>query len=113
MTANRGQFPTFGVQALACVVLLFALILSGCNRQAPATTTSAPAPAPIATAPKPTTPLAQDAKGSTPACPATYQTAAPIHGPVSQGACFSCHQQDQGNHHYPLARNGSATCTFC
>ncbi|MGN6369236.1 MAG: cytochrome c3 family protein [Phycisphaerae bacterium] len=100
------------------ILILIIILIPACHRAPEAPTTTAPttAPASVHPAPKPTAALSPTAPCSTPACHATFLTAAHIHGPVSTNtpaACFSCHQQDQGNHTYPRARAGNDTCTFC
>lgn len=67
----------------------------------------------IAQLPKPTGPLPAGATCITPACHTRFATAAHLHGPVSEGACSACHQDDTGGHHYPLKRDRTKTCTFC
>ena len=64
-------------------------------------------------APKPTASLPKGASCVTAECHATYQTAAHIHGPVSEKACNACHDEDTGTHHFPLKRAKTETCTFC
>jgi predicted CXXCH cytochrome family protein len=36
-----------------------------------------------------------------------------IHGALSAGECSTCHESDQGEHVYPLKREGNATCEEC
>ncbi|CAN5464847.1 cytochrome c3 family protein [soil metagenome] len=67
----------------------------------------------VAAAPKPTEPLPRDTSCVTAACHSRYETAPHIHGPVAAKACNACHQDDIGEHRYPLKRDLTATCTFC
>jgi predicted CXXCH cytochrome family protein len=64
-------------------------------------------------APRPTGPLPEGAGCITEACHAPFERAPHIHGAVAAGDCGVCHLPDQGNHTYPLAREGNDTCTFC
>ncbi len=64
-------------------------------------------------APKPVGELPKGAACVTPACHASYASAAHIHGPVAAKACFACHGGDVGGHEYPLTRSGNEVCTFC
>ncbi|HUO09467.1 MAG TPA: cytochrome c3 family protein [Phycisphaerae bacterium] len=98
------------------ILIFISAPLTACNRSPDEPASSATKPAPILPAPKPTAPVPATASCATPVCHARFLTAAHIHGPVSantQTGCFACHQQDQGNHTYPLARTGNDTCTFC
>ncbi|MHB1156715.1 MAG: cytochrome c3 family protein [Phycisphaerales bacterium] len=70
-------------------------------------------PGPVLPDPKPTGPLPADASCISPACHASFATAARIHGPVALKDCSACHQDDQGGHTYPLKREKDATCTYC
>ncbi|MHC4107206.1 MAG: cytochrome c3 family protein [Planctomycetota bacterium] len=64
-------------------------------------------------APRPTGPLPADAGCITSACHTAYLAARYIHGAVSTGDCTVCHEADQGDHTYPLKRDGNEGCTFC
>jgi predicted CXXCH cytochrome family protein len=65
-------------------------------------------------APKPTGPLAANTTCVTAECHGKFLTAPQIHGPVGEKACNACHEDDAGNHHYPLKRGGGVqSCTFC
>jgi predicted CXXCH cytochrome family protein len=64
-------------------------------------------------APRPTGPLPDGAACITAECHATFQRAPHIHGAVAAGDCGVCHAPDQGNHIYPLRREGNETCSFC
>jgi len=121
----------------AVLALLFALmIITGCDdasRPAPeparvadssarypvngATMPDAIAPpkviAPVTPAPRPVEPLPEGASCMTSECHASYTTARQIHGPVTAGECFVCHDNDTGNHVYPMRRGPIETCTFC
>jgi len=95
-----------------CLVLAF---VTACSRDpAPATqpTTQAAVVA-VPPAPKPTGKLPESASCVTAECHARFKNDRQIHGPVATGSCMSCHQPDRGNHTYPLARDGNATCNFC
>lgn len=107
MMRPLGQFLLLGI------VLVLGAGLAGCGRDAPRPATTAPAPKAVTPAPKPTGPLAANTTCVTTACHTRYQQSAMVHQPVAVGACFTCHQPDEGGHHYPLARTGNATCTFC
>lgn len=95
------------------------MLLTGCGRSSdtgtPATASAPATQAFVATAPagKPVAALPEKAACVTPACHATFKTAAHIHGPVSLNSCQSCHGPDQGGHKYPLIRSGNYLCTFC
>ncbi len=67
----------------------------------------------VPAAPKPIELLAEDVSCVTSACHASFATAIRIHGPVAMNNCSACHEEDQGNHAYPLKRTGDAICTFC
>ncbi|MHC5022508.1 MAG: cytochrome c3 family protein [Planctomycetota bacterium] len=139
-TAVPSSPPTRRVRArrgrpVACLALLALVTLpAGCTGQeSPAAT---PEPTPIADdvlpedapplpvdtptivqvvepAPRPTGPLAPDAGCVTSACHAGFEHARFVHGAMSGGDCFVCHESDQGEHVYPLRREGNAGCTFC
>ncbi|MHC4413753.1 MAG: cytochrome c3 family protein [Planctomycetota bacterium] len=76
----------------------------------PADPNSAPAMKP---APRPTGPLPPEAGCITAECHAAMATARYVHGAISFGDCTVCHQEDRGDHTYPLKRQGNASCTFC
>ena len=99
----------------AWAIALLMICLAGCKRTAPAPQPAATATAPVVfvALPKPTAPLPRGAACVTLQCHASYKTAQHIHGPVAADACQACHDEDQGDHHYPLIRQGNAMCTFC
>jgi len=135
--------PAFRLPAARLVGYVLAALaffgLAACTPESSTTgTATAPAtqPAALPPLPKPTGPLAKDASCITAQCHAQYKTAAHIHGPVAAetafaiatpaapatapatgpgpgAGCKACHAEDQGNHHYPLVRQGNAMCTFC
>ena len=103
-----------GALALPALLLIVAgLAACGKEEETPKPAATEPVKVVITPAPKPTGPLPAKAACITPACHATYLTAAHIHGPVSAQSCQSCHGADTGEHKYPLVRTGNATCTFC
>jgi predicted CXXCH cytochrome family protein len=71
------------------------------------------APVALTPAPRPTGPLPPDAGCVTAECHAPLSTARYVHGAVSPGDCFVCHEPDEGGHVYPLSRPGNDGCTFC
>ena len=70
-------------------------------------------PVTLTPAPRPTGPLPPDAGCVTAACHAALSRARYVHGAVSPGDCFVCHEPDEGGHVYPLLRPGNDGCTFC
>jgi predicted CXXCH cytochrome family protein len=64
-------------------------------------------------APRPTEPLPPDASCITAECHTRHETAPYIHGPVGAVECSACHEPDQGDHTYPLVRQGNDLCVFC
>lgn len=76
---------------------------------APARPTFQPTPP----APKPTAALPPGTSCVSPQCHASYAAAPYVHGPVAKRACSACHSPDVGEHHYPILRDKTATCTFC
>ena len=63
--------------------------------------------------PKPTEPMAEGATCVTPGCHTKFMSQKQIHGPVAVANCESCHEQDTGEHVFPLKREGNQTCLFC
>ncbi len=66
-----------------------------------------------APAPKPTASLPEDASCITAECHAQFEQAPYIHGAVAAGDCTVCHEVDQGDHYFPLKREGNEACAFC
>lgn len=64
-------------------------------------------------APRPSGPLPPGTSCVSAECHAGFATARFVHGPIGAGDCSSCHDQDTGEHEYPLKRAGNETCTFC
>ena len=142
MTRRRPNSATLGRILCGLAVALMPLLLTACDRgtgnddAGPATRPSdAAGAAPthfeqtpgngtaavnrvllkpaVPPAPKPTGPLPKDASCVTAECHATLASANYVHGPVSTNSCNSCHEDDTGNHTYPLKRKGNDGCTFC
>jgi predicted CXXCH cytochrome family protein len=100
--------------ALVICLLISLAALPGCHKHDDTATPAQSQPVvALPPLPKPTAPLAKGTTCVTAQCHTTYKTAQHIHGPVSADACQACHAEDQGNHHYPLIRQGNAMCTFC
>jgi predicted CXXCH cytochrome family protein len=127
--AGGSHTRLFGV-VLAWVLL--AILLTGCEKketEKPVVTTRPDAATPehylvdklgnvtlvMAKTPATKPTMTMDAKDTcvTAECHTTFATSKHIHGPISEGACNACHEDDIGSHKFPLKRKANDTCTFC
>ncbi len=129
----RRSTPARASPAL-CLALL-ALVLCGCEKKTDVRSTTGPSNVSGASpehyvgadssttkpmrfprvppATKPTQTLRPGTTCLTAECHASFANASQIHGPVSKGACNTCHEDDVGGHTFPLKQKGNASCTFC
>jgi len=82
--------------------LLAAFILTACGQSGESNEEPDKSPTIVEPAPKPTEPVSMDEGCVTEACHASFMTAPVIHAPIADGDCAACHEEDTGEHVFPL-----------